>query len=110
MKEPRIQMKGCAVSASSRTYSYEVVDPSGDARGFTVEVSLELFNTSPIKFQDGPLISRERLLEALAAETEDSRADARLDVLEPDIRGYMERHYPPKARSWNHFKPTAANE
>ena len=103
-------MKGCAVSDRCRTYSYEVVDPSGDARGFTVEVSLELFNSSPIKFQDGPLISRERLLEALAAETEDLRAETKLDISEPDIRGYMERHYPPKARSWNHFRPNTANE
>jgi len=107
MKGQQIQLKGLVVSESCRTYSFQVIDPSGDTRQFIVEVSLDLFTTSPLKFQDGPLISRELLLETLDAETPDGLANSKLTVSEPDIRGYMERHYPPKARTWNHFRPAA---
>ena len=105
MKEHQIQQKGLVVADGCRIYSYQVLSPSGDTRQFTVEVSLELFTSSPLKFQDGPLITRERLLDALHSETTTVLASPRLHVSEPDILAYMERHYPPKARSWNHFRP-----
>ena len=108
MKEPHVQLQGVEVSERCRTYSYQVIDTSGDTRHFTVDVSLDLFTTSPLKFQDGPLISRELLLAALEGETP---AASKLNVSEPDIRGYMERHYPPKQRNWNAYRPaSAANE
>ena len=111
MKGLQIQLKGLVVSERCRTYSFHVIDPSGDTREFRVEVSLDLFTTSPLKFQDGPLISRELLLGTLEGESPGVAAHSRLTVSEPDIRGYMERHYPPKARGWNHFRPaSAANE
>jgi hypothetical protein len=109
MKEHQIQLKGLVVTDGCRTYSYQVLSPSGDTRQFTVEVSLALFTTSPLKFQDGPLITRERLLEALHGETPAVLTSPKLNVSEADILAYMERHYPPKARTWNHFRP-AANE
>jgi hypothetical protein len=108
MKQHQIQLKSFTVSDRCRTYSYQVIDPSGDTRQFTVEVSLELFRTSPLKFQDGPLITRELLLVELEREAPGLLAHGQLNVSEPDILGYMERHYPPKARTWNHYKPAAA--
>jgi len=99
----QVQLKSLKVSERCRTYSYHVIDPSGDTRQFTVEVSLELFRTSPLKFQDGPLISLERLLNELEQEKPGAVANGLLNVSEPDIVGYMERHYPPKARSWNRY-------
>lgn len=108
MKESQIQLKNFVVSQKCRTYSYQVIDPAGEIRQFTVEVSLDLFRTSPLKFQDGPLISRERLLGELEREAAGLLANGQLQVSEPDIRGYMERHYPPKARTWNAYRPAPA--
>lgn len=104
MKQDQVQFKGMIVSDRCRTYSYEVIGCSGDTRQFTVEVALELFRTSPLKFQDGPLISRERVVGELERGLQGFRLDEHLNVLEPDIVGYMARHYPPKARTWNPYK------
>jgi hypothetical protein len=106
MKQRQIQLTGFVVSATSRTYSFAVIDPSGDTRQFQVDVLLELFSQSPLKFQDGPLITRERLEFELDQETADATANRQLSISEPDIVGYLKRHYPPKARAWNHYKPT----
>ena len=102
-----IRLKGLVVSATYRTYQYEVLHSSGEAeepRQFHVQVSLDLFKNSPLKYQDGPLITRERLEAQLDGETQDSLARSPLKVTEPDILSYMERHYPPKARNWNGFR------
>lgn len=108
MKQQLVQMTGVVVSKRCRTYSFAVIDPSG-TRQFTVAVSLELFGASPLKFQDGPLLTRERLIDELEREASELPASNRLDVSEPDIRGYMERHYPPKARTWNRYKQAASD-
>jgi hypothetical protein len=104
MNEHHIQLRSLTISDSNRTYCYHVIDYSGDTRQFTVDVALELFRTSPLKFQDGPLISRERLVVELQQETPDLLANGELTVSEPDIVGYLARHYPPKARAWNPYK------
>jgi hypothetical protein len=51
-----------------------------------------------LKFQDGPPISFERLKQELDRETQESHAEAHLNIGELDIQQYVERHYPPKAR------------
>ena len=110
MKQHQIHLMEVVVSDRCRTYSYRVFDSSGDARQFTVEVELELFRTGPLKFQDGPLITSERLLDELARETPSLPANVPLSVSEPDILEYLARHYPPKQRSWNHKSVPAANQ
>ena len=107
MKDRQVQMKGLVVSDNCRTYSYHVIDTSGDTRQFSVEVPLNLFTSSPLKFQDGPLITRELLVNALNAETPDVLTNGKLNVSEHDIHGYMERHYPPKSWSWNSYRRTS---
>jgi hypothetical protein len=107
MMKQLIRLKGCIVSDAFRTYDYEVVESageSGEARQFHVQVSLELFRSTPLKYQDCPLLTRERLEEQLDQETPDSLARSSLHVTQPDIVSYMERHYPPKARNWNSFR------
>ena len=100
-----IQMEGFTVSTTSRTYNFRVIDPSGESRQFAVRVPLESFRATPLKFQDGPLITRERLKQELDRETQELPAEANLNVGEPDIRDYLERHYPPKARNWPRVTP-----
>ena len=95
-----IQFQGFAVSATDRAYHYVVIDATGETRQFCVTVSLESFRKTPLKFQDGPLITLERLKQELEGETQESHAEARLKIGQPDIVSYMERHYPPKARTW----------
>ena len=95
-----IQSEGFTVSNTSRTYSFQVTDAPGEYRKFSVEVSLESFQATPLKFQDGPLITRERLVQELDRETEALHAEAHMRIGDPDILQYMERHYPPKARKW----------
>ena len=102
-----IRQTGLIVSETCRTYHYEVSSSSGESgepRQFHVQVSLELFRNSPLKYQDGPLLTREHLEEQLDRETQGTLAGSSLNVTVPDIRGYMERHYPPKARNWNGYK------
>ena len=97
-----IQMEGFTVSGTSRTYHFRVIDEAGDSRRFRVQVALESFRATPLKFQDGPLITRERLQQELDRETQELHAETHLAVGEPDIQAYLLRHYPPKARRWIH--------
>lgn len=104
-----VQFEGFTVSTISRTYNFRVIDAPGESRQFSVQVPLESFRATPLKFQDGPLITLERLKQELDRETQESHAEAHLNVGEPDILGYLERHYPPKARKNNfHFRPTSS--
>jgi hypothetical protein len=96
----QIQMEGFTVSGTDRIYNFHVIDEAGESRQFQVEVPLKSFRATPLKFQDGPLITRERLQVELDLETTDLHAETRLAVCESDIRAYMEKHYPPKARKW----------
>jgi len=101
-----VQSDGFTVSTTSRTYNFQVIDAPGESRQFSVEVSLDSFRATPLKFQDGPLITRERLVQELARETEQSHAEVHMRIGNPDIVQYLERHYPPKARKWT--PPTKA--
>ena len=96
-----IQLEGFTVSGISRTYNFQVIDEAGESRRFCVQVSLESFRATPLKFQDGPLITRERLLAELDLETQELHAKTHLAVGESDIQAYMARHYPPKVRKWS---------
>jgi hypothetical protein len=102
-----IQMEGFTVSGSARIYSFQVIDEGGESRQFRVQVPLESFRATPLKFQDGPLITRERLQQELDQETAELHAKTQLAVCESDIQAYMEKHYPPKARKWT---PTRLTE
>ena len=95
-----IQSEGFTVSTTCRTYNFQVTDSPGEYRKFTVEVSLKSFAATPLKFQDGPLLTRERLEQELDGETEASHAQAHMKIGDPDILQYLERHYPPKVRKW----------
>ena len=96
----QIQSHGFTVSTSSRTYTFQVIKAPGESRKFSVEVPLKSFQVTPLKFQDGPLITRERLGQALDQETKESYAEAHMTIGDPDILQYLDRHYPPKARKW----------
>jgi hypothetical protein len=102
MKEKQIQMDGVVVSEVCRTYSFQVIDSPLDSRQFIVEVPLQLFIGGLLKFQDGPLITREKLIGELERELPEVPAGVRLEVGERDVISYMERHYPKK--NWNPHK------
>ena len=55
-----IQLEGFTVTSTSRTYNFRVIDEAGESRRFCVQVPLESFRATPLKFQDGPLLTRER--------------------------------------------------
>ena len=103
-----VQYEGFSVSTTSRTYNFHVIDAPGESRQFTVNVPLQSFRLTPLKFQDGPLITYERVKEELDRETQESHAAGDLNIGEPDIQGYLARHYPPKARK-NNFHPRSAS-
>ena len=90
-----IQYAGFSVSASSRIYKFDVIEPN-EVREFTVEVLSETFRPARLKLQDGPGICFARVEQELRGETQELRAVANLSVGEQDIQGYMERHYPRK--------------
>jgi hypothetical protein len=91
-----IQYVGFDIAASSRIYTFHVIDMPHEARDFTVNVQYEAFRPDSLKLQDGPGICFARLARELGVETLESRVAADLSIGEPDIREYMERHYPRK--------------
>src|SRR5689334_7413328 len=101
MKQNRIELQGMATSQDCRTYSYSVQGVEGEIRNFIVEISLRLF-TNELKFQDGPLLTRERLISELAAELTGAPVPLRLQINELDILRYADKHYP-KSSIWKRF-------
>ncbi len=91
-----IQYLGFNVAASSRTYSFHVIDIPREARQFTVQVHSEAFLPARLKFQDGPAICFARLEQELQGESQEERAEAHLSIRERDIREYLDRNYPRK--------------
>jgi hypothetical protein len=89
-----VQYIGVDKSASSRIYTFHVIDPPQEARNFTVKVRSEEFCTDRLKFQDGPGISSARLQRELKGETQDSRAEADLCIEEQDVREFRAQNYP----------------
>jgi len=104
-----IQYVGFNVVASSRTYSFHVIDTPEEAREFTVRVQAEAFRPTRLQLQDGPGITFTRLEHELQGETPESRAESHLSIGEPDIQDYLERHYPrkPLVRQRGHALSTA---
>ena len=97
--EMYIQYVGFDSAASSRIYAFHVIDAPHEARDFTVNVQFEAFRPDCLKLQDGPGICFARLAKELGGETLESRTEARLSIGEPDIREYLERHYPRKPQA-----------
>jgi hypothetical protein len=91
-----IQYVGFDSAASSRIYTFHVIDTPREARDFTVNVKFEAFRPDCLKLQDGPGICFARLAKELGGETLESPTEARLSIGDPDIREYLERHYPRK--------------
>lgn len=88
-----IQFEGFIVSSTSRTYNFRVIDAPGQSRQCSVQVPSESFRSTPLKFQDGPGISFDRLEQELGRE---APAEAHLRIGDQDIQEYLERHYPRK--------------
>jgi hypothetical protein len=94
-----IQYEGFIVSPISRTYNFHVVDALGESRQFTVQVPSESFGVRLLKFQDGPGICFERLQHEIDAETQQSHAEAVLNIGASEIQEYLDRQHPQKARN-----------
>lgn len=94
-----IQYVGFDNAASSRIYTFHVIDMPHEARDFTVKVQIEAFRPDCLKLQDGPGICFARLAKELGGETLEYRAEARLSIGERDIQEYRERHYPRKPQA-----------
>jgi hypothetical protein len=104
-----IHYEGFISSVASRTYAFSVVEKSGLSRQFTVLIPSESFRISLLKYQDGPLISFERLQHEIDGETQEALAEGILNVSGQDIAEYMEKYYPKKVyRKWTRPKATSA--
>ena len=93
-----IRYVGFNVTASCRTYNFDVID-TAETREFTVKVQSDAFRPARLKLQDGPDICFARLQQELQGETQESRAEAHLSIGEGDIQEYLGRHYPRKPSS-----------
>jgi len=89
-----IQYVGFDTSASSRTYSFHVIDVPHEERDFTISVHSEVFRRDCLSLQDGPAICYARLALELGRQTAESRAESSLTIDERDIRDYLDRHRP----------------
>lgn len=92
----QIRYEGFTTAGTSRVYSFVVIDTLGGLHHYTVKVPAESFRSTPLKFQDGPPICLQRLKQELHREKAESEAQAHLNIAEPDIQEYLERHYPRK--------------
>jgi ActR/RegA family two-component response regulator len=90
-----IQYRGFSVATNSRTYNFQVLDPSRAQRAFTVKIQSDTNHWASLKLQDGPGICFERLEQELARETPAATAELDLQISEVDITSYIKRHYPP---------------
>ncbi len=88
-----IQYEGLVVAGTSRDYNFVVIDALRESRQFTVKVSLDLFRSTSLQYQDGPSICFELVQKELDSETQESLAESSLNIGEQDIREYIERHY-----------------
>ena len=93
-----IRYEGFVVARTSRIYNFDVVAPLGESRQFNVKVPSESFRPTQLTFQDGPAICFERLKLEIDGETQELHAKAHLNIGEPDIQEYLERHHPRKIR------------
>src|SRR5579872_6139973 len=84
-----IQYAGFKVAGSSRVYNFDVID-TAETREFTVNVQSEAFRPAGLKLQDGPDVCFARLQQALQGETQEARAEAHMNIGEPDIKEYLE--------------------
>ena len=106
-----IQYQGLIISPTSRTYNFHVIDAPGESRQFTVQVPSESFRLTPLKFQDGPPISFERLQHEIDRETQESHAEADLNISGQDIQEYLDKHHPHKRLGkWEQTRLTRATE
>ena len=96
-----IRYEGCVVAHTSRVYNFDAFDALGESRQFNVKVPSESFRPTLLTFQDGPAICFERLKFEIDGETQESHAKAHLNIGEPDIQDYLERHHPRKVRKKN---------
>ena len=95
----QIQYEGFIVVGASRIYQFSVTGALAGPGQYSVGVSLESFHSTPLRFQDGPPISFQRLKQELDQETEALHSDLRLDIGGNDIQEYLERQYPRKRAS-----------
>ena len=93
-----IQYVGFNVAATSRVYTFRVIEALEKIREFTVKVQLQAFRLTPLKFQDGPSLCFARLKRELDGETKILRARSCLCIGKEDIEEYLEGHYQPKRR------------
>ena len=91
-----VQYEGFVVSAASRVYTFLVTDALQQGRQFTVKIAAESFRSTPLKFQDGPAISYERIKQELAGEPP---VKVQLEISAADIEDYLKRHYPRRRAS-----------
>jgi len=89
-----IQYCGFSFDATSRIYSYHVIDPPQGTREFTVDVQNDAFRSPPFRIQDGPGICFARLKLELDRETSESPAEPQLSITPSDIQDYVEKTYP----------------
>jgi hypothetical protein len=89
-----IQYRGFSIEATSRVYSYHVINPPQGSREFTVNVQTDAFRLSPLRIQDGPGICYARLKQELDRETDEFPAETHLRITQYDIQIYIEKTYP----------------
>jgi hypothetical protein len=102
-----IQYVGFIVSRGSRSYNFRVIDRPGEEREFTINVALESFRLTALKFQDGPDLCFARLKRELADEAVTPQAKTAVIISEQDIQIYIEHQYP---RKGTHKKARVAVE
>ncbi len=91
-----IQYVGFNVVASSRIYTFRVIDVPKETREFSVKIQSETVRWISLKFQDGPGICFARLQRELEAETNGTPAGQHLRIRDQDIREYLGRLSPRK--------------
>ena len=91
-----IQYLGFIVAQGSRCYNFRVIDRPGDEREFTINVALESFRLTALKFQDGPDLCFTRLKRDLASEAEPPQTNTDVTISEQDIQSYIDQQYPRK--------------
>ena len=102
----QIQYVGFRVVASSRIYSFHVIEGSEKTRDFALEVASDAFRLSALKFQDGPGLCQARLTRELHGETAIAPTPACLSIGNGDIEQYLAGQCLARGRPRRKFRHT----
>jgi hypothetical protein len=96
----QIQYLGFQLKPRGREYLYLVVDQKTENREFTFTISNQSFVQKRMPYQDAADLCYQKLRRNLDLETPEQPLPRHATLSDQELQEYLEKHRPPKRRSW----------